>query len=110
MSTTYLLTDPFTGDTVTYVNPWTYDSTRNAWVADDINYVTGENFNNLLKYGQPFNPSNVYTGRFYIHEIESLVPALGPTVIFSQENVLTEGFELCPEVGDGLIRRLCVRA
>jgi len=92
MAVTYTIVDPFTGEDVIYVNPWTYDPARNAWVADDVRYVTGENFNNLLRFGQPFNPSNVYTGQFYIHEIEGLVPPDGPTVIFSQENVLTRGF------------------
>lgn len=91
MPTTYTLIDPFTGEPVQYVNPWTYDPSLNAWLVDDVTYVTGEDFNNLLRYGQPFNPSNIYTGQFYIHEIEDIVPALGPTVIFSQYNVLTEG-------------------
>ncbi len=91
MPTTYELTDPSTGLTVTYVNPWIYDEDRSAWVADDVAYVTGDNLNNLLRFGQPFDPNSRLTGRFYRHDLEGTVGDIGPTVIFDQYNVLTRG-------------------
>jgi hypothetical protein len=92
MPVTYTFTDPVTGNTVTYVNPWTYDPDRVAWIADDVAYVSGNDLNNLLRFGQPFDPSNHLTGRFYRDDLEGLTPALGPNVIFSQENVQLNGF------------------
>lgn len=92
MPTEHQITDPLTGETVTYINPWTYDQGRGAWVADDINFVSGTHFNNLLRYGQPFDPGNHISGQFYRDDLEGTVPASGPTVIFQQENVITQGF------------------
>ncbi|MCF2869851.1 hypothetical protein L0664_02110 [Octadecabacter sp. G9-8] len=92
MPTTHQIVDPATGLTVEYINPWTYDPIANAWRCDDVRYTSGGDFNNLLQYGQPFDPNNNITGQFFIQEIAYNVPAAGPTVIFQQENVLTMGF------------------
>ncbi|MCA3234816.1 MAG: hypothetical protein INH06_21305 [Cupriavidus sp.] len=85
-------TDPFTGEKVVIYNPWTYDPERTAWIADDLNYVTGTHFNNLLKFGQPWDPNNYYGRKFYKAELEGIIPDLGPTVILSQEDVYLNGF------------------
>ncbi|MGH0004871.1 Hint domain-containing protein, partial [Pseudovibrio ascidiaceicola] len=92
MPTIHEIINPVTGETVSYTNPWSYDTSKDAWVADDINFVKGDDFNNLLRFGQPFDPSNHFTGRFYRHDLVENTPELGPTVIFSQENVITHGY------------------
>lgn len=57
-----------------------------------MDYISGDQFNNLLRFGQPFDPNNHLTGQFYRHDLEGSVASPGPTVISDQENVMTQGY------------------
>lgn len=69
--------------------PITWDNDRRAWVFDDVTEVEPGHFNNLLQWGQPYTPyepgfrHDLYDGD---HTITS------PTVIFSNQDVITHGF------------------
>ena len=81
-----------------------FDRKRRAWIADDITEVTGTVFNNLLKWGQPYNP---YQAGLFEHEVYDSGAAEPPKIVFNNEDVLTRGFGQRIELQDfDVIRNL----
>lgn len=85
-----IIKDPLTGRDVFYSNPFRYDTKTNSWIADDVTKVTGTHFNNLLLYGQPYNPNNIYDSFFYRADLEGKI--LNPQIRFDQGQVIIKAF------------------
>ena len=88
--TDVVIRDPLTGKNIVYSNPFRYDAATKSWIAEDITKVNGDHFNNLLRFGQPYNPNNYFDQRFYRSDLESVITE--PTVRFDNSNVLLRGF------------------
>ena len=69
--------------------PITFDEKRKAWIVDDVSEVTGVTLNNMLKWGQPYNP---YQSELFKNALYDSGVGEPPTIIFRTEDVLTNGF------------------
>ena len=67
----------------------TWDNDKRAWIFDDVTEVDQFHFNNLLKWGQPYNPYEPGF-RHDLYDGEHMI--ISPTVIFNNQDVLTHGY------------------
>ena len=67
----------------------TFDEKRKSWIVDDVSKVTGVTLNNMLKWGQPYNP---YQSGLFKSDLYDSGAGEPPTIIFRTEDVLTNGF------------------
>ena len=69
--------------------PIAFDERRMAWIVDDVSEVTGVTLNNMLKWGQPYNP---YQSELFRSDLYDSGAGEPPTIIFRNQDVLTNGF------------------
>lgn len=75
-----------------------WDENRRAWVFDDVTEVEPGHFNNLLNYGQPYDPSETGLFRHDLYDGGNFITS--PTVIFYNQDVISNGFGLNIQLSD----------